>query len=339
MQTTDFIFSVKNWSQAGVLGVNFFFVLSGFLITYLLLTEEKENGSFSILKFYLRRVIRIWPLYFGIVLFSFCVVPLIFHFSGKIFFENCPPFYFLTFTLNFAIIRGLDPFSPLLAMLWSIAIEEQFYAVWPLVMKWFRKNISVVFLLLILISIAARIFFIHDQKEIYFNTLCILSDFAIGGFAAYSANKNFPWWKKFISLPKIFSLSAYSLIFLVLFFYQKIFTGEIMIAAERIILGLLFVYIIAEQCFSEARIFNAGKFSFISYLGKISYGLYCFHSLGIILAKDLLLKIDFLFLPYQYMIVFPVLALAITILISVVSYEWFEKFFLRKKENISMSLS
>ena len=112
-----------------------------------------------------------------------------------------------------------------------------------------------------------------------------------------------------------------------------------MIAAERIVLGLLFAYIIAEQCFSEARIFNAGKFSFISYLGKISYGLYCFHSLGIILAKDLLLKIDFLFLPYQYMIVFPVLALAITILISVVSYEWFEKFFLRKKENISMSLS
>ena len=113
--------------QKGLLGVNFFFVLSGFLITYLILHEKQEKGYFSLGKFLLRRTLRIWPLYFIIVLIGFVLFPMLI--NG--YYTEHNPWMYLGFLANFdEIIHGAnDPINFLTAP-WSVAVEEQFYLFW-----------------------------------------------------------------------------------------------------------------------------------------------------------------------------------------------------------------
>lgn len=109
----------------GFLGVDFFFVLSGFLITTLLLREAAEYGSFSLRAFYIRRIIRIVPVYFFVVgMVSFQVIMI----GGKTEYAPYVPYYFL-FLSNYLVGE-----IPALGITWSLAVEEQFYIVWPLVL-------------------------------------------------------------------------------------------------------------------------------------------------------------------------------------------------------------
>ena len=111
--------------QRGFLGVDFFFVLSGFLITTLLLREEKRHGDFSLGNFYLRRLIRIVPIYFFVVSsvsFYFIVLKKQYELIELL------PFYYL-FLSNFLIDH-----IPLLTITWSLSVEEQYYLLWPLLL-------------------------------------------------------------------------------------------------------------------------------------------------------------------------------------------------------------
>jgi peptidoglycan/LPS O-acetylase OafA/YrhL len=310
-------------------------VLSGFLITYLLFSEREKTGTNSLLKFYVRRTLRIWPLYFGIVLFSFFIVPLIFSLIGKLFHEPSNIFYFLFFASNFQSINGINPYSPLLVVLWSIAIEEQFYVSWPVLFKFLFRKIEWVFPFIILGSIVFRAIHIHDHRLIYAHTFSIVSDFAIGGYVAYCSfyrNKLFQWLS---SLSKSWIAIIYFFIVIMLFGYNLIFSTSFMTVFERAILGAGFGFIIFEQTFCEHSLFKAGNVKLFSWLGKISYGLYCFHELGLILTKDLLVYCNSMFLPAEYMILFPVIALLFTVLISWLSYHYYEKWFLQWKEKFS----
>jgi len=85
----------------GDLGVNFFFVLSGFLITYLLLNEESLKGKINVYYFYIRRILRIWPLYFACVAFGFLIFPQIKLIFGEVPVETANPVLFFTFLSNF----------------------------------------------------------------------------------------------------------------------------------------------------------------------------------------------------------------------------------------------
>lgn len=109
----------------GFLGVDFFFVLSGFLITTLLLREEARAGQFSLRGFYWRRLLRIVPVYFFVVtLVSFYYVLI----QGETQYAELVPFYYL-FLSNFLVTD-----IPLLAPTWSLAVEEQYYLLWPLLL-------------------------------------------------------------------------------------------------------------------------------------------------------------------------------------------------------------
>ena len=326
---------IRKHAHTGVLGVNFFFVLSGFLITYLLLKEKNEFGTFSLFKFYGRRVLRIWPVYFGIVIFSFLVLPLVFPLFNKTFFEPSPIVFYLTFTANFAFIIGYYPHSSLLAMLWSIAVEEQFYLFWPWLLKFFNRNIFLLLILIIVLNLIARIFLFDYPKALYFNTLSIISDFGIGGLIVYFSLYKTEKMIRLFSVSKFYWLLFYAVLILGYFNYEIIFTGNFMTVIERPVLGLFFGLIIIDQCFNTNRIFNAGRFAFINYLGKISYGLYCFHPLGIIIAKDILEQFNFFTSPFQSFIIFPLLALSFTILIATISYFTIENFFLQQKQKLS----
>ncbi len=133
--------------------VEFFFVLSGFLITYLLQKEIAKTGRVSIKQFYLRRVFRIWPLYFLIVVVGFIFLGYIIpNLTGEQFFKF-PYFKGLLFFVFFLpnLVTSLYPVG-MLYPLWSIGVEEQYYLFWAPLINLFRKRISVVILTFFVLS-------------------------------------------------------------------------------------------------------------------------------------------------------------------------------------------
>jgi peptidoglycan/LPS O-acetylase OafA/YrhL len=129
------------------LGVNTFFAISGFLITTLLLREQTRTGDISVPRFYLRRALRIVPLYYAVLLLYVGLVwfmerdPV----ARAQFFANVP--LFATFTANWALAESPGR-HVLMLFAWSLSTQEQFYLVWPWVMRAVRRRRTVVFLVL-----------------------------------------------------------------------------------------------------------------------------------------------------------------------------------------------
>jgi peptidoglycan/LPS O-acetylase OafA/YrhL len=112
----------------GAFGVDIFFVISGFLITTLLLREKGKNGKVSLREFYIRRTLRIWPLYYAVLGF-YALAALVFYRHsprGPEFFHYLPGYITFTYTwfaFRFAI-------KPIFNFAWSLSVEEQFYTLW-----------------------------------------------------------------------------------------------------------------------------------------------------------------------------------------------------------------
>jgi len=156
------IYKIENYFETipfvgiiGKLGVVLFFVLSGFLITYLLLTEEDRFKTISIKKFYVRRILRIWPLYFFIIILAFLVLPNIDLFTlpgyGKeVIYKDLLLKLFLYVIFFPSLVLSLLGIVPYASHTWSIGTEEQYYLVWPVILKYFKKNRLLLMLLIIL---------------------------------------------------------------------------------------------------------------------------------------------------------------------------------------------
>ncbi|MDP9087815.1 MAG: acyltransferase [Pseudomonadota bacterium] len=129
----------------GFLGVDLFFVISGFLIVTLLLREQSDVGKISLQKFYVRRTLRIFPLYYGVILFLAFIYGLFNRNSvfGHRFLSELP--YYLSYTANFVPIVGLR-------IVWSLATEEQFYLVWPSIEKYLAKYVVPVLIFFIALN-------------------------------------------------------------------------------------------------------------------------------------------------------------------------------------------
>jgi len=128
-------------------GVTVFFVISGFLITYLLLAEEAKTGAISLKAFYLRRAFRILPVY--ILYVAFILIWRNFEVFGL---TSNNLAHVFTFTVNFD--RNKDWF---LGHFWSLAVEEQFYLFWPAMLLLFRRHLKVALIVLIAYSCIARV--------------------------------------------------------------------------------------------------------------------------------------------------------------------------------------
>lgn len=124
----------------GHMPVSFFFVLSGFLITYLLMHEYDQTGTISVRFFYFKRVIRIWPLYFLIVLLALLITQ---SYAGSLFGVKNDPSAIKVILPLIAIFPNLlrVTFPNLVGgnQLWSIGVEEQFYLFWPILILLFRN--------------------------------------------------------------------------------------------------------------------------------------------------------------------------------------------------------
>lgn len=266
----------KLWEN-GDLGVNFFFTLSGFLITYLLLFEEKQLGSFNISGFYWRRTLRIWPLYFTTVLFGFFIFQTLVNSVGGEIEETANVWYYIFFLGNFNSIINGAPVSGTLSVLWSIAIEEQFYLFWPILLLFFKKHRLVLFIILILISIGFRAMYFHQHEVIFYHTFSVMSDLVIGSWLGWWCFKSNLSQMEMPSISRTNNALIYLVGFLLILFRKEFFVTPALLILERVVFALFFGFIIYEQTFFKQSLFKIGSFKNISYWGKFTYGLYCLH--------------------------------------------------------------
>ena len=150
-----------NGTHGGRFGVIFFFVLSGFLITYLMFIEKSKTGQFKLGHFYVRRALRIWPLYFFSLIIGFVLYPMAVSYSGFSHDENANLTWYSLFIANFDHIYHGFPTANILGVHWSVCVEEQFYLIWPILIiflakkgvNWIRNGVIAIFISSLLLSI------------------------------------------------------------------------------------------------------------------------------------------------------------------------------------------
>lgn len=328
--------------QHGNLGVNFFFVLSGFLITYLLIKEKEFTGTIHVPNFYVRRILRIWPLYYLCVLVGFVGFGLLKHWTGGVLEENANPWYYTFFAANFDIMHTWPekPDALLLSVLWSVAVEEQFYLTWPLILYIVPlKKYKYVFPAIMLLSLVFRSFHTGDNDHEfgirYFHTLSLIGDMALGGLFAYlvSYENKFKTWIVNLRKPVIFLL--YLVTLAVTLFKHVLFPPGIPVIFERIVIAFLFGMIILEQNYARHSLFKMGNFKLVSKLGIYTYGLYCLHFLGLYFAIKVMNALHLNGSLTWVSLSIALLAFLLSVAVSLASYHLFEKRFLRWKDKFA----
>lgn len=299
-------------------GVTMFFTLSGFLITYLLWIE-KDKQPINIHKFYIRRMLRIWPLYYTYIIL--CVLT---YYLFSIDYNSNTLLFYIFLSANIPTILGSA--LPLLIHFWSLGIEEQFYIFWPWVNKFERKTIilftTISIFLLIGTKIYLRLFMRFELLEyiLYINRFHCLMIGALAGILYKSNNKLFlnltthkytqiiAWGALFIAAINKFHIASFLDNEFITFFTVAIIMGQVtrkgLISLEKPILD---------------------------FLGKISYGIYVIHPLLIFLFSKILKDIT-PFKSLNYVIVYTTILIS-TFFIAHLSYKYLEGPFLKLKKN------
>lgn len=331
----------------GRLGVGLFFVLSGFLITYLLLNEKGQTGKINTRNFYMRRILKIWPLYFIIFLLSFFVFPFIpllkeIYNDFNLFDDN---FYyrlllFAFFLPNIAIILFNAPY--LCLQTWSIGVEEQFYAIWPWIvgsknpLKALGKVVIVfggVFLLFYLIIFKGHVFSLQIQDLIAIKAKHFFSQFRISVMIIGAAGAYIVYYEKKSFLNIIYRKDMQYFIYCILLICLILNVHFYNFNLE--FYGLFFCFFIVNVATNTLSIINL-NFSFANYLGKISYGIYIYHTTIVLIVVKITKKYLNPELSYTlFNIIIYTASITLTIIICHFSYLFIEEPLLRIKEKFS----
>ena len=300
-----------------------FFSLSRFLIIRGLIIEKSKNGFIDLKKFYLRRVLRIFPLYYLILIFGFIFYKIIAPHFGYVDTSN--------YNLLLGIILGSSFFANILAtmkpggileILWSIGIEEQFYIFIAPVLKFMKIKNFVLFLFLF----TTLYFIIFHLSEFNFlsNYSMYFYFFSFSGVIAYLSLQNIIITKSYICYP-IYGL------FLMLFFSNNI-QENLNTTLYNLICMITFsltIWMLSQKSnsFLNHRILN--------HLGKISYGIYMYHAvvfqlIGFVFIK---FKIPKLISSNNSILLFYGAVISITIIISHFSFKYFENYFIKLKKH------
>lgn len=290
--------------RAGALGVDLFFALSAYLITELLLREHRTTGRLDIRAFYARRILRIWPLYF----FALLILAPLMRFADSS--DAMPASYTAAFLLlagNWACALGGYPASSF-ALLWSVSIEEQFYLAWPWLMRVSPRGIAKIAIGMLAIATAMRVILAFDHAAhpaVWCNTLARLDPIAGGALLAFQLRGAVPRWTR---LVRALVLSGGALGLLA--------AGGF---GDRDGWGSLISYPVAAGAAVAilAGMLGLGGSRVLSYLGRISFGLYVFHVAVLRIAPN-----AFFGLP-------------LTIVSAALSYRYLESPFLRLKERFA----
>ena len=323
----------------GWCGVDLFFVLSGFLITGKLLDTINDRHYF--LNFFRNRILRIFPLYYLTLIVLFVA----FLISGNenlpalsIYYDHWPSFFIFTQNWTF-ILFGL-PGDKTLVHFWSLAVEEQFYLVWPFIIYFIKRDpLRIAFLLLLFPLIIALRIYIYSQypspadyPHYYFNTLCRMDSLAMGSLVCVVSRSTFK-----LNIKMTLGVILLTSILIIIGIFQmgnahpvNLFFGKYGYTLLAIFFAaFLIVSILSGNHFLNLMLTN----SYLRFCGKISYGLYIFHwPVRLILGVKMNHWIFAWTGNLQWAHLISLLSsLVITFLISALSFRYFEERFLRLK--------
>jgi peptidoglycan/LPS O-acetylase OafA/YrhL len=308
-------------------GVDLFFIISGFLITYLLIREKDKTGTINIPKFYLRRALRIWPLYFFLILCT----PLLLKWLQLVPYNGY--LWQVTFMSNFRVI-SVNDFEFPFAHFWSISVEEHFYLIWPLILFFVPvKRLPIAFAAVISASFLYRFYAMIYIEQSYFhyylNTFSRMDEMAIGGWIGWL------YFRKKIEfkIPGFIRFIGYSALAIVLTLQHRFdYTNAIDPLFRKYIYIGFMLFVFSDFMFNSRFTSKMMKPGLYHYLGKISFGLYMYHNM-------LIVPITMKLMPWigsTNRWVFALLYVSLTILVSALSYELFEKRILKFKDKFAV---
>jgi peptidoglycan/LPS O-acetylase OafA/YrhL len=321
--------------RAGEFGVCIFFFLSSYLITELLLREKRETSTIHIPAFYLRRILRIWPLYFAMIGVGWSYGLFSSTHSVSLAWGAA---LMLLFTNWYTVGHGYPP--GFLFPLWSISLEEQFYLLWPCIVKYLSPaSLLGVSTLLMTAAYLTLARLLHRGQTldpgIWVNSLVQFQFFALGTMTAIVLRSRVPR----LSKPMRWGLFAAGM--LCLRAAQAAVYGNNS-ALPRNFAHIAPRYLIAlPGCLCLFFTFlqlPAGTWQKpLIYLGKISYGLYVFHVLWLGLSRDIIRHLASGHLsPLASQLCAMAIAFPATITTAILSYRYLESPFLRLKKRFTL---
>jgi peptidoglycan/LPS O-acetylase OafA/YrhL len=318
--------------DAGKYSIDMFFVSSSYLITELLLREHDATGSVDAKAFYLRRMLRIFPLYYVFVIFAIFIYPL-FVADAAVSYRHS--LGLLTYTFNWVVSFWGNPARSFFSHLWSVSVEEQFYLAYPFIVRLIGvKNLKAVAVTALCIATISRLviiktdLFVGAEQAMWVSTLTRLDPLAAGILlAVFLREKKITlltggFHKLAVILLSITTLAVLSTYFSV---ESNIYYALLIYPAA----ALASVMIIWAASSTNS---DFSKFSVLIYLGKISYGLYIFHLAGLAIARNLLgstLKNN------SSAVSVALLGFVLTCILGMTSYHLLEKPFLKLKKKFT----
>lgn len=315
----------------GAFGVSLFFVLSSYLITELLLREKDLTGELDVKSFYVRRILRIWPLYFAFLALAIGLQWII---PGQHVTLRAGLWFSLLAGNWFIVFHGF-PLSVIFP-LWSVSIEEQFYITWPAVVR--RASETGMLLcagVLLSIATAVRIYLGLNhglESDIWCNTFVQLDPIALGILLAVLLKGEVPQLSKpvraWILVAGITGLALGANYFGVK--NDPLTTMRIVLGYPSIAIGgTLVLLAVLRNSHRKAN-------PVLVYLGRISYGLYVFHVLGLLISDHVIQNQTASLLQYTLRVL---VALAVTIAMAAISHRWLETPFLNLKQRFTHVVS
>lgn len=295
----------------GFLGVDMFFVLSGYLIVTLLLREKEKNSDISLKNFYIRRALRIFPVYFG-VLFALSIVygllkkgdP-----DSEGFFSLLP--MYLIFISNWSVLQATN-----LGIYWSLATEEQFYLLWPLLEKFIRPK-TILIILAVFIAINQLVNFgyldtffdgVYGPEEYELSILdATFTPICLGVLLAHALNNK----QSFSMLFKLLGFRASSLVcFLIMLAIIYMSSGDIS-GWKRLFIQLSMCLWLASLVIRENHVLQPlMSFAPFKRLGQISYGMYVYHMFALHIVRVLVERFNLSGDYYLFIIGFVITTIA-----------------------------
>lgn len=301
--------------------VYMFFSLSGFLIIRQLFLEKSVSNSINLRKFFLKRVLRIFPLYYLVLTFGLLYYRLILPYFGFSFQNNYDLLYgvFLSYTFFSNIFVLYQP-GGIIEILWSIGIEEQFYVlIAPLILllpfKYITRFLLAFTVIYFLLYFSQSMSFLKSYNMLFFY-------FSFSGICSI------------LTLNKKIKLQHFRYVLFgifIVYFTTSIFQNFLNSLWYHLFSMLLFGFVIASFAEKPLKILE-GKI--INYLGTISYGVYMYHAILMQFVGFLFLKLN---VPHAIpsllsIVIYNVLVFILTIITAHFSYKYFESYFLNLKK-------
>lgn len=315
----------------GKYGVVLFFVLSGFLITWLLLEEKSIAKKVDVRRFYIRRILRIWPLYYLCFIVFVVLLPLYGQTLWAAGYAEIGRHYTANVLLNIFMLPNvayhLIGSIPFFSQAWSIGVEEQFYLIWPNVVKKVDHlkraivGIGVMYLFIKVAVLLIKNLYGISSLSIAYRIIDDAKIFSMAAGAYYAlvikskedgiVNRLLSPWTDIVMVC-ILIVAFINPEMLPLWNYYK-----------YEFVSVIFAYIVASAATNSNTLFKL-EYKALSYLGRISYGFYMYHIFAIYLCLVIV--------PIESRIIQYPVAFIVTVIMSGFSYKYYESYFLKIKK-------